>query len=183
MYNDKRFLKTKEYLFKSLETILLNNNQGDISISFLCTKINISRNTFYNHYNNVSELYDDYIYSKKEEFDSKIKTLELYPSEKKEDILYDNFKLLFDFRNTMNVIYKLSNGYLHTDRDNFAKKLFLESINFDCTDEIIYLPVLKGIEELLKLWSLKYGFSNFNLIYNQICNFSLCDIKFDNYIK
>ena len=179
MNSDKRFLKTKEDLFNFLEKILLTNNQNDISISFLCENMNISRHTFYNHYNNISELYDDYIYSKKEEFNSKVKTLKLNSNLKKEEILYNNLKTLYDFRKTMNVIYKLSKGYLCSDRDALAKKLFLESVDFDCTNELIYLPVLKGIEELLKIWSLKYDYSNFDLIYQEICDFSLWEFKFE----
>lgn len=57
--NDKRVIKTKENLKKSLAELLLKKSIDKITISELAKKANISRNAFYSHYEDIFALFDE----------------------------------------------------------------------------------------------------------------------------
>jgi len=64
---DKRITKTKETIKQSLFYLMHNKYFGDITVSELCKQAQISRSTFYAHYNNVNEciydIYDSFIHA------------------------------------------------------------------------------------------------------------------------
>ena len=55
---DIRTLKTQSIIQETLKKILLNKDVKDITVYELCKEANINRGTFYNHYNNISEVYE-----------------------------------------------------------------------------------------------------------------------------
>ena len=53
---DIRVIKTQKALILALEELIHTKKLSCITITELCTKANINRNTFYYHYNNIYEL-------------------------------------------------------------------------------------------------------------------------------
>ena len=53
---DVRILKTKERLKRALLDLLKTKSVSDISVSEICKKGNVNRNTFYCHYDSVADL-------------------------------------------------------------------------------------------------------------------------------
>lgn len=56
---DVRILKTKERLKNALLTSLKEKKLEDITISEICLKASVNRNTFYSHYESVQDLLDE----------------------------------------------------------------------------------------------------------------------------
>ncbi len=56
---DVRITKTKERLRKALLDILKTRSLDEVSISEVCNKAGINRNTFYSHYSSVKALLED----------------------------------------------------------------------------------------------------------------------------
>lgn len=56
---DPRIIRTKEKFQQSLCNLLLNKSLDQITVSELSELANINRSTFYLHYSNVSELYQE----------------------------------------------------------------------------------------------------------------------------
>lgn len=57
---DLRVIKTKENLHKALLELLNEKNLGDISITEICKRARINRGTFYLHYGQVEDLFEEY---------------------------------------------------------------------------------------------------------------------------
>lgn len=56
---DKRILQTKEKIKNALIFLLENSELKDITVSRLCTQAGINRSTFYVHYNNIPECFEE----------------------------------------------------------------------------------------------------------------------------
>lgn len=56
---DKRIIKTKEKLQKTLVEILAKTDLTDISVTELCNKAGVNRSTFYVYYDNVSDCFEE----------------------------------------------------------------------------------------------------------------------------
>ena len=56
---DIRVIRTQSALIEALEELIKTKKLSCITITELCTKAGINRNTFYYHYNNIYELLDD----------------------------------------------------------------------------------------------------------------------------
>ena len=56
---DVRIVKTKDRLKNSLLALLKEKNFEDITISEICLKASVNRNTFYSHYQSVKDLLDE----------------------------------------------------------------------------------------------------------------------------
>lgn len=56
---DIRVIKTQKALLEALEELIKNKKLSCITITELCTKAGINRNTFYYHYNNIYELLEE----------------------------------------------------------------------------------------------------------------------------
>lgn len=56
---DRRIIKTKESIKKEFVNLLYKNNIIDISVSKICTNCQISRSTFYSHFNDIYSLLDE----------------------------------------------------------------------------------------------------------------------------
>ena len=57
---DIRVVKTQKALLGALEELVKTKKLSNITITELCTKANINRNTFYYHYNNIYDLLAEY---------------------------------------------------------------------------------------------------------------------------
>jgi len=64
---DLRVLKTKASLQESLIELLQDKELDKISISELCKKANVNRGTFYLHYQDVAELFEEYFHNMTED--------------------------------------------------------------------------------------------------------------------
>lgn len=58
---DARIIKTRKYLKEALLSLLSTSNLSDINVARLCNKAEINRSTFYAHYKNVLELYEEIV--------------------------------------------------------------------------------------------------------------------------
>ena len=56
---DIRVIKTQKALLEALEELIKTKKLSCITITELCNKAKINRNTFYYHYNNIYELLDE----------------------------------------------------------------------------------------------------------------------------
>lgn len=68
MKKDLRVLKTKASLQAALIEILQEKKLDKISISELCKLANVNRGTFYLHYRDVTELFEEYFHDMTEDF-------------------------------------------------------------------------------------------------------------------
>lgn len=160
-------------MFNFLEKYFQENDEDSLSIAFLCDSLNIQRHTFYNYYRNLSDLYEDYLEYYKKKFNSLIKYHVDYPKLSRLEIITDNLVLLYNYRLTMNVIYKLSKGYINADRDYLAKRLFLNFFNIKSKDEFVKQVALKGVQEAIKLWSLEFDFEGIEEVAHVIYSIGL----------
>lgn len=64
---DLRVIKTKASLQITLIELLQEKTLDKISISELCKKANVNRGTFYLHYNDVAELFEEYFHDMTED--------------------------------------------------------------------------------------------------------------------
>lgn len=60
--NDKRSLRTREYIKNALISLLKNKSPEDITIIEITKLADVSRNSFYTHYKNVSDVLIDVYY-------------------------------------------------------------------------------------------------------------------------
>ena len=67
MKKDLRVIKTKANLQGALIELLQNKELDKISISELCKKANVNRGTFYLHYQDVAELFEEYFHNMTED--------------------------------------------------------------------------------------------------------------------
>lgn len=58
---DRRVAKTKRGLQEALFELLDQKSLADISVTELCERADIGRRTFYLHYDNIMEIFDDYL--------------------------------------------------------------------------------------------------------------------------
>ena len=58
---DARIINSKKYLKEALLSLLSEMKISDIKVVTLCRRAEINRATFYSHYNNVYELFDETI--------------------------------------------------------------------------------------------------------------------------
>ena len=55
------FERKKKKIFDFITDFLQTHSEEELSISSLCKETKISRNTFYNHYSSLDELFNDYL--------------------------------------------------------------------------------------------------------------------------
>ncbi len=167
------FEKNRILMFDFLEDYFKENDEDSLTITILCNSLKIQRHTFYYHYKNLSDLYEDYLEYNKIKFNSLVKSQVDFPELSRIQIITYNLKLLYTYRYTMNVIYKLSKNYLSADRDYLAEKLFLNFSNYENKDEMTKSVALKGVEETIKLWSLQYNYDDFEKVIHIIYSIGL----------
>ena len=56
---DIRIVKSKDSLMSALVSLLQKKKLEDLSISEVCQEANVNRNTFYSHYTNIRELFEE----------------------------------------------------------------------------------------------------------------------------
>lgn len=173
MNNENIYERNRLTFYDCLEKYFLQNDEDSLSITLLCNSLGMQRKTFYNHYNNLSDLYEDYLEYHKQRFNKLIKYQKNYPDFSKKDIIKNNLELLFKYRNTMTVIYKLSKKYMIVDRDITVQNLFLHFYKVDYKNRFINRIAVKAIEETIKLWSLEYNFKNKSKIVDLIYNIGI----------
>ena len=57
---DKRVIKTKQALTEALFDLLETKSIDDVTVTKLCDKAGVNRRTFYIHYSNVDDIFNDY---------------------------------------------------------------------------------------------------------------------------
>ena len=67
MEKDLRVIKTKASLQEALINLLQEKELDKISISELCKKANVNRGTFYLHYQDIAELFEEYFHDMTED--------------------------------------------------------------------------------------------------------------------
>ena len=67
MKKDLRVIKTKASLQEALIELLQEKELDKISISELCKKANVNRGTFYLHYQDIAELFEEYFHDMTED--------------------------------------------------------------------------------------------------------------------
>ena len=56
---DVRIIRSKESLISALVSLLKNRSIEELTISELCEKADVNRNTFYSHYSDINDLFDE----------------------------------------------------------------------------------------------------------------------------
>lgn len=143
MNNENTYEKNRLKFYNCLEKYFLQNEEDSLSITLLCNSFGIQRNTFYNHYHNLSDLYEEYLEYHKQRFDKLIKYQKDHLNFSKKDIIKSNLDLLYKYRNTMTVIYKLSKRYMTVDRDIIVQNLFLHFYKVDSKIDLLIELQLK----------------------------------------
>ena len=97
---DIRVIKTQKALLNALKELIQTKKLSCITITELCTKANINRNTFYYHYNNIYELLAEYKQLLMDEFTS---VLDVNKNRTNRTVL-DVCKIIYRHPNFMSII-------------------------------------------------------------------------------
>lgn len=144
---DQRVMMTKLMLKDALILLLNKKSLTDISITQLCKEANINRNTFYNHFDNITDLYNeieaqlinDIVLTLKKRYSSKERLYEICKIIKKHFVFV---KLTFSQENKIQTINRL----LLKTRSIFSYD-YSKNTN-------IYLFVESGTTAIIKNWVL-----------------------------
>ena len=89
---DKRVIRTKALLIRSLSALMKQKNIKDITIKELCEYADINRGTFYLHYKDIYDMLDSIEQELSEKF---LQIFQKYNSETNEDFPYPLFLEIF----------------------------------------------------------------------------------------
>ena len=89
---DKRVIRTKALLIRSLSALMKQKNIKDITVKELCEYADINRGTFYLHYKDIYEMLDSI---EQELSDKFLQIFQKYNSETNEDFPYPLFLEIF----------------------------------------------------------------------------------------
>lgn len=89
---DKRVIRTKALLIRSLSALMKQKNIKDITVKELCEYADINRGTFYLHYKDIYDMLDSI---EQELSDKFLQIFQKYNSETNEDFLYPLFLEIF----------------------------------------------------------------------------------------
>lgn len=90
--NDKRVIRTKALLIRSLSALMKQKNIKDITVKELCEYADINRGTFYLHYKDIYDMLDSI---EQELSDKFLQIFQKYNSETNEDFPYPLFLEIF----------------------------------------------------------------------------------------
>lgn len=108
---DARVVNTKSFLKKALLTLLTEKSLTQISISTLCRKAEVNRATFYFHYNDINQLFEEVVEEYMSEtckFISNINDIKY--KDNRNDIFYDFIKYIDDNSELFVLIFENSNN-------------------------------------------------------------------------
>lgn len=89
---DKRVIRTKDLLIRSLSALMKQKNIKDITVKELCEYADINRGTFYLHYKDIYDMLDSIEQELSEKF---LQIFQKYNSETNEDFPYPLFLEIF----------------------------------------------------------------------------------------
>ena len=89
---DKRVIRTKALLIRSLSALMKQKNIKDITVKELCEYADINRGTFYLHYKDIYDMLDSIEQELSEKF---LQIFQKYNSETNEDFPYPLFLEIF----------------------------------------------------------------------------------------
>lgn len=89
---DKRVIRTKALLIRSLSALMKQKNIKDITVKELCEYADINRGTFYLHYKDIYDMLDSIEHELSEKF---LQIFQKYNSETNEDFPYPLFLEIF----------------------------------------------------------------------------------------
>lgn len=115
--NDRRVKKTKKLLQETLATLLIEKNIHNITIKELTTKADVHRSTFYAHYEDIYDLYNEIENNVISDLSWLIET---------------NFSL------DLNVYYQILFDYVYQNK-KFCKMLFSNHVNPSFSDRLVAL--------------------------------------------
>lgn len=115
--NDHRVKKTKKLLQETLATMIIEKNIHNITIKELTTKADVHRSTFYAHYEDIYDLYNEIENNVISDLSWLIET---------------NFSL------DLNVYYQILFDYVHQNK-KFCKMLFSNHVNPSFSDRLLAL--------------------------------------------
>lgn len=158
---DRRINKTKTILKEKLLELLKNKQINEITVSQVTNLANVGRSTFYLHYNDIFELYEDI---EKEIINELIKIFnDSFPSineDKTKELsknlinyIYNNkniFQILINQQNT-NFVYKLKKLF-YNEVFNEANKI--NPFNDKNNDKMESIFVVSGIVGIIEKWIL-----------------------------
>ncbi len=123
---DKRVINTKKLLKKTLIELLDNRGIEEITILELCTKSKVNRTTFYNHYEDIYQLFDEIV----------------------NDVLKDYHDSILGIR-TVNINLFLGSIYDFIQRHkNIFKIIIKNRIELELAQKIIEI----SYKEFIELW-------------------------------
>lgn len=154
---DVRITKTKERLKDALFSMMENQSLETISISDLCKKASINRNTFYSHYSSVNDL----LYEIEEDFlESIIEKLKLDSNVTKNameliasvlEVVKENKEitsLLFSANGDKDFLKTIVMFAFPSAVENWAKELYIPQEK----GELLYFFVQGGIVSVVEQW-------------------------------
>ena len=101
---DLRIVKTKRKLQKSLIQLLREKSILDISVSELCRTASVDRNTFYSHYDNISDLKNEMLDNYMKEVTEQIR--QKAPSFSMEELLVETCRLIYNHHGLTELLYQ-----------------------------------------------------------------------------
>ena len=148
---DPRFARTKVAIHNAIIDLLRERNLSEITVSALCQRAGVNRNTFYAHYNNPTEVVEEISKEFMQEFD-KIATRQ----DKNLDIRVEVCRYLYEHRDVFSVLSSTNaeQTYLKIALAQ-AKKSTKTSLFYEQSD---YLPpyydefIVGGCCFVLKEW-------------------------------
>ena len=142
---DKRYENTKIKLYNSLVNLLKRKELLEISISELCRNANIQRNTFYDHYDSISDLIEDIVCS------YELEALETI-SETAPNKDFDSM-----ITKTINTIYNDNNLRTILTIPAFSN-IYLSRLSKKCNDMVIRkFPVKNNVDKEMYIYANRYA--------------------------
>lgn len=155
---DLRTIKTRNALFKSLESLLRTKSFEKITVQDICDKAIINRVTFYNHYQDKYELFEsylDYVFEDVISSSTKGKQIDnandffksiLYNVTK---MLYDNKAIVRSLNNEDNsIIVYLIHNKIYKEMHNMVDTYF-KNIEFRYNVDTITTFIIGGFTSLI----------------------------------
>jgi len=154
---DKRIIKTKYKIANAIDILFKKKSPYEITISELCQTAKINRNTFYSHYKDLADLYDDALntfadmvdrrmqpFFNKDDFEGSIRAAFNYVNT---ETNIKNFLSLSDFR--PHLLFLITTKY----KNRFIEKIIKENNNLT-VEEINSLGdfISGGITQITLSW-------------------------------
>ena len=167
--NNTRSEKTKEMLKMSLLDLLSRKNMEDITVKELCDLAGVQRGTFYWHYNNIAELFEEIM---KEDMNAIVKFHATRQRvDLKADAVIEYLNFIKDKHTFLFVEYKELDEFeqFKNSYKDMCINIFANSLGVDLSDKVNYNAfcfIFAGIYEYISQWIV----SGFNAPVDEVAN-------------